>query len=136
MRLSITSNVPVVRQGLENLAKEMPTIGRRRMYDMMNRITRRMEEYPEERPYQTYVRTGKLGFGWQVIKQDRGYQVKNNVPYGKYVVGSAYGTGQAWMHVGRWQLLRDVVEDENKKLPQEIRDEIKLVARRNNVVVK
>jgi hypothetical protein len=136
MRLSITSNVPVVRQGLENLAKEMPTIGRRRMYDMMNRITRRMEEYPEERPYQTYIRTGNLGAAWQVVKLDKGYRVKNDVPYGKYVVGSAYGTGQAWMHVGRWQLLRDVVEDENKKLPEEIRDEIKLVARRNNVVVK
>ena len=95
-----------------------------------------MEEYPEKRPYQNYVRTGRLGFGWQVIKQDLGYQVKNNVPYGKYVVGSAYGTGQAWMHRGRWQLLRDVVEDENKKFPDEIRDEIKLVARRNNVVVK
>lgn len=135
MKLSITSNVPVVRQGLENLNKAMPTIGRRRMYDMMNRITRKMEEYPAERPGQTYVRTGKLYGGWGVTKLDEGYRVYNNVKYTKWVVGNAYGQSQAWMHKGRWQVFRDVVDAETEKLPEEIRDEINTVARRNNIKV-
>jgi hypothetical protein len=96
----------------------------------MNRITRNMEGYPPERPRQTYVRTGRLGRRWNVKRLDEGYTVSNSTPYTKFVVGSAYGTDQAWMHVGRWQLFRDVVDMEVDKLPQEISDAVIMVARR------
>jgi hypothetical protein len=134
--MQITINlkgVDIVRQGLQNLASEIPQVGRRQIYDNMNLITRDMEAYPEERPGQKYIRTGRLGFSWYIKNVDQGYMVYNPTPYGKYVVGNAYGQGQAWMHEGRWQLFRDVVEHNVSKLAQEIRDAIMLVARRNNL---
>ena len=136
MQLTITSNVGLVRQGLQDLGAEIPKIGRRKVFDAMNRITREMEGYPPERPGQTYVRTGRLGFSWDVKRLDDGYVITNNARsrygqyYAQYVVGNAYGTGQAWMHVGRWQVFRDVVDAEMAKLPQAVADAIEMVARR------
>ena len=135
MQLTIKSNVGLVRQGLQDLSGEPVKIGRRKIYEAMNRITREMEGYPSERPNQTYVRTGNYGASWKVDSLDDGYRVSNNVTfkgraYAKYVGGDAYGLSQAWMHAGRWPLFRDVVEKEVVKLPQEIANEIDLVARR------
>ena len=136
MQISIkTKNAEVVRQGLEDLSAELPRIGRRRLYAAMNRITREMEGYPPERPGQRYKRTGLLGASWDVKRLDNGYMITNDArrkgrTYGHYVVGDAYGAGQAWMHKGRWPKLRDVVDAEIEKLPDAVSDEIKLVARR------
>jgi hypothetical protein len=137
MRLSIQiKNAELVRQGLEDLEAEVPKIGRRKIYDAMNRITREMEGYPAERPGQRYKRTGNLGFSWDVKKIERGYVVENTAKdkrgrlYGKWVVGDAYGKKQAWMHRGRWPLLRDVVEKEIDGLPKAIANEITTVSRR------
>jgi hypothetical protein len=130
MQISITFDGKLVRQGLEDLSKEVPDIGRRKIFEAMNRITRNMEGYPPERPGQSYTRTGRLGFNWQVKRLDDGYTVANPTPYAKYVVGNAYGTDQAWMHVGRWQLFRNVVDMEVNNLPQEISEAVVMVARR------
>lgn len=135
MQITIESNVGLVRQGLQDLQAEIPKIGRRRIYDAMNRITREMEGYPRERPRQKYVRTGNLGASWKVKRTESGYVIENDARrrgrrYTRYVVGDAYGTGQAWMHAGRWPLFRDVVDNEIAKMPQEVADEIDLVARR------
>ena len=136
MQLTIKSNVGLVRQGLQDLSAEIPKIGRRRIYDAMNRITREMEGYPGERPNQRYVRTGNLGASWRVDRLDDGYRISNFARgpkgrlYTRYVVGDAYGLGQAWMHRGRWQLFRDVADAEIEKLPAEVVKEIDMVARR------
>ena len=137
-QISITTNAPLVRQGLENLAAEIPQVGRRRIYNTSNRVLVRMRKYPKERKNQKYIRRYRLQRNWKLKKLETGYTVINNTPYTKYVVGTAYGTEQAWMHVStdqgkRWQLLRDEVEAEIKTLPEEIEDEIKLVARRNKL---
>ncbi|HBU28385.1 MAG TPA: hypothetical protein DEB56_00725 [Thiobacillus sp.] len=135
MQLTIKSNADLVRQGLQDLSSQPVKIGRRKIFDAMNRITREMEGYPGERPGQRYIRTGNLGASWQVRRLEDGYQIYNNAShkgrrYARYVVGDAYGQGQAWMHSGRWQLFRDVVEDEIDKLPEEVANELDLVARR------
>jgi hypothetical protein len=149
--LKISFEDGLVRQGLEDLAGEFPKIGRRRIYDMVNRITRTMEAYPPERAGQSrigyhlklgrvfiatgYRRTGKLGRSWKVDRNDDGYSIRNTAernghPYPRFVVGDAYGTGQAWMHRGRWLVFRDVVDKEVEKLPKEVADEVVMVARR------
>ncbi len=133
--LSIITNAALVRQGLQNLRSEIPKIGRRKIYDAMNRITRKMEAYPAERASQKYVRTGRLGRSWKVKRLDNGYIISSDArkrgrSYSRYVVGTSYGTGQAWMHVGRWQKLRDVAEEEIAGLPPEIEREINMVSRR------
>jgi hypothetical protein len=126
----------MVRQGLENLSAELPLIGRRRIRTVMNRVVRRMQAYPAQRSGQRYVRTGRLFSHWKIEEIERGYSVENTAAgpngkaYAKYVVGDAYGTGQAWMHAGRWDVFRDVMEEELQVLPDEIHDEIILVARR------
>lgn len=154
MKLSITlGRGELVRQGLQDLNAEVPQIGRRGIRTVMERIKRRMQAYPPERPGQSrtgshavlgttyiavrYRRTGRLGRSW-VIERDgnTGYIIKNDARnrygrrYTRYVVGDAYGQSQAWMHQGRWQVLRDVVEEELAKLPPQIENEITMVARR------
>ena len=135
MQLNITSNVGLVRQGMQDLESEPIKIGRRRIYDAMNRITREMEGYPGERPQQKYRRTGRLGASWRVGKLSDGYQITNDARgpggrrYARFVVGDARGIGQAWMHQARWPLFRNVVDAEIEKLPQEVAQEIEMVAR-------
>lgn len=155
MQISVTTNAPLVRQGLENLTAELPKIGRRRIRTMMERVKRKMQAYPPEPAGQSvssshpvlgtifhgaagrYRRTGRLGQSWVIedAGSGSGYKISNDASnrgrrYGHYVVGDAYGTGQAWMHQGRWQKLRDVVDEEVAKLPPEVEKEINMVARR------
>jgi hypothetical protein len=130
-QLSITVlNADIVRKGLQDLSAEIPKIGRLQIYQTEQAIVRRMKEYPPPPPASTYIRTGTLGAGWMITSNTNGYTISNNTPYTKYVVGNAYGLEQAWMHQGRWQLLRDVQDEEVAKLPPAIESEISTVARR------
>jgi hypothetical protein len=130
-QLSITvTGAEIVRKGLQDLSAEIPKIGRQQIYRTAQAIVREMKLYPPAPPMSTYVRTGTLGAGWSIESKTDGYTIRNDTPYTKYVVGNAYGLEQAWMHQGRWQLQRDVTENEVSKLPEEIVREIELVARR------
>lgn len=124
----------VVRKGLENLESEIPKVGRLNIWEFMKRIMRRMKLYPPKRSGQKYVRTFRLQRGWQLKKIGQmAYRLTNKTPYTKWVVGSAYGTNQAWMHVGRWKTLRDVSDEELKKLPEAISKSLKTVSRRGGL---
>lgn len=129
LSISVTG-ANIVRQGLQDLSAEIPQIGRLQIYRTEQAIVRRMKVYPPERPGQSYIRTGTLGGGWTITPNTNGYTIRNDTPYTKYVVGNAYGLEQAWMHQGRWNLLRDVSDDEVAKLPAEIDNNISQVARR------
>jgi hypothetical protein len=120
----------LVRRGLQDLSAEIPKIGRLQIYQTAQAIVRRMKVYPPPPTYSTYVRTGRLGAGWMITPNTNGYTTRNDTPYTKYVVGNAYGLEQAWMHQGRWNLLRDVQDEEVAKLPKAIEEEITVVARR------
>ena len=138
-QLSLTvTNAELVRMGLQNLAAEVPKIGQGQIWNSAQAIVKRMKQYPPERINQRYRRTGTLGYGWGVLKKNNGYTVQNDTPYTKYVVGNAYGLEQAWMHVStdqgkRWNVLRDVVEEEVNLLPKAINEEIDMVARRSGL---
>lgn len=130
-QLSIqVTGAELVRKGLQDLGAEIPKIGRLQIYQTSQAIIRTMKTYPPPPATSTYIRTGTLGAGWMVVPRNDGYTVRNDTPYTKYVVGNAYGLEQAWMHQGRWQLLRDVTEEEVSKLPPEIDNQITMVARR------
>ncbi len=152
MRLTITSNVGLVRQGLEDLSADVPKIGRRRIYNTMLRIRSELRKPGEPVTYpikwdsdlQRIAFFASDGFGkgiptrrtgtyvakYRIVRADNGYAIENTTRYGKYVGGSAYGTGQSRIHAGRWKLMRDVVDAQVAELPQEIVDEIEMVARR------
>jgi hypothetical protein len=130
-QLSITAQgANIVRQGLQDLSKEIPDIGRLQIYRTAQAIVKRMKDYPPPPFGSSYIRTGRLGGGWNITRRSNGYTIRNSTTYTKYVVGNAYGLEQAWMHVGRWQVFRDVNDEEVKKLPAEIEKEIVQVARR------
>jgi hypothetical protein len=147
MRISITVDGELVRQGLEDIQAEIPKIGRRRLRTIANRVVRIEQAYPPERPNQTYVRTGNFFSHWEIKeitegKKSIGYMIENRArnkrgrEYGRFVVGDAYGASQAWMHRGRWSLLRDVIDEQVKKLPPQIADDIVMVARREGFEAK
>lgn len=151
-QITVKVKTELVRQGLEDLNAEIPQVGRRRIRTVMDRIKRRMEEYPPEPAHRMKTahhsilgtiitktgRTGLMGRSWRINQLSTGYTLENTAQrkgraYSGYVVGDAYGTGQAWMHQGRWNLFRDVVDEEVEKLPDEIGDEIMMVARRDGL---
>lgn len=104
----------------------------------MNRVVRQMQTYPPERPGQQYVRTGRLFYSWKVEEIPNGYALENRASrrgreYAGYVIGDAYGGGQAWMHVGRWETLRDVTKEQLRALPDEVEGDVIMVARRGGL---
>ena len=128
----------IVRKGLENLAAETPKVSRRRIYNTMLKIRTRLKTYPPPRRGQRYIRTFRLQRGWNIKQANNGYSINNATSYTKFVVGDAFGTSQAWMHIStdqgpRWPLMRNVFDDEVKKLPKEIEGDIKVVARRGGL---
>lgn len=130
-QLSITlKNAEFVRKGLQDLAAEIPKVGKQQIWHTAQAIVRRMKVYPPPPAASTYIRTFTLMGGWTITPNTNGYTTRNDTPYTKYVVGNAYGLEQAWMHQGRWNLLRDVQDEEVAKLPPEIEKEISAVARR------
>ena len=155
-RISIrTNNLKVVRQGLENFAGDVPTVGRRRLRTVTERIKRRLQEYPGERSGQSvrvahgtlgtiikavrYRRTGNYGRGWVISNRQDGYEIRNDVRnkrgrrYARYVGGDAQGKGQAWMHKGRWGLFRTIVNEETARLPQEVSNDLSIAARKRRL---
>jgi hypothetical protein len=155
IQLSVQVRGQLVRKGLQDLTAEIPLVGRQQMRTVAERIKRRMQTYPDEPEGQSvaethsvlgtvfktargrYRRTGLLGRSWVIeqLPDNKGYKISNNAarkgrPYPQFVVGDAYGLRQAKIHQGRWNLFRDVTERETARLPQDITEQISLVARR------
>lgn len=126
----------ITRRGLEDLGAEIPRIGRSRIRKTLDRIVKIMRIEPPPPAGSTYIRTGKLKRGWKIERLGAiGYKILNRArfrgrAYVKYVVGSATGEKQAWMHRGRWKLFRNVVDAEGAKLPREVAKHITLKARK------
>lgn len=149
------------RQGLENLAKEIPVIGAQRIYEALKRAQDQLKQpgkrvtYPihwdSERQRRAYFasegfgrgipthRTGAYERGWTIrrnpssARAQAGYSLVNRSPYARYVGGSAYGEGQSSIHRGRWIMVRTVVEKAVAGLPRSIEDHIGMVARREGL---
>ena len=156
MRLSVTvKNAELVRTGLENLALEIPLIGRRQIYNSMRKIRAIVNKpgkainYPvkwdSEKQRRAYFatdgfgrgiptkRTGAYIEGWNIVSTDRGYILTNQTPGAIYLSGGAYGNRQSNIHKGRWPILRDAADEVIATLPEEISAEINMVTRREGL---
>lgn len=128
-------NAELVGKGLANIRAEIPRISQRTIEKAANAIIKIMRVYPAPPAGSRYVRTYRLRDAWKAKRSITGYTVmadpvsRYGTHYGRYVVGYADATGQAWMHVGRWNLLRDVVEQQVEKLPPMVEEHVRLVAR-------
>ena len=153
-QLTIKIRGEVVRQGLQDLSAELPKIGRRQIRDMMNRVVRKMQEYPPEPAHRTrsanhsvlgliYTKTGRTGRyykSWKIEQVTNGYKLSNTAEnrgfnYAIKVGGDAYGQRQGTWNGGSmkaygWKLTRDVMDEEVEKMPDAVEKEIVMVARR------
>jgi len=94
-----------------------------------------LRTYPPELPDQRYIRTGKryratrveyLGGQSYRLISDPSYKGRSADPY---VLGDAYGQGQARIHQGRWRLLKDAVEASIERILARVREEFnKIIA--------
>lgn len=129
-------NAKLVQKGLSNIRAEIPRISANTIKKVAEKIVKRMRDYPPERPGQKYVRTFRLRDSFKISSTSTGFTVKANPTsprgkkYGRYVIGTFDGGigngGQAWMHVGRWLLFRDVAEYEVSLLPPAVEEHIRM----------
>jgi hypothetical protein len=68
------------------------------------------DKYAPPPPNSRYIRTGRLGRGYGLMRHGLAVRIFNLTPYTGYVVGDAEGRGQAGIHQGRWWLARQRVE--------------------------
>ena len=82
------------------------------MHRSVLRLQRDMAQYPSPPAGSTYRRTGTLGRRWTTDVNVTAHGIRgavgNNTPYAPWVQAEAF---QAWMHRGRWQTDRDVLDD-------------------------
>jgi hypothetical protein len=157
---SFKTTAPLVRKGLENLGRDIPLVSRKRLYDIGRDIKKRMSKpglptpYPDplnwDSPQQRakfyatngfgggipYVRKGEYESSWVLERLENGYALKNPSKGAIYISGGAKGNRQSKIHAGRWELLRDVFEEETANLPEKILKDLKVVARQEGFKVK
>ena len=156
MQLSIQVHGELVRNGLQNLDAEIPKVSRLAIYRTSQRIQQRMKKagakpshpipWVSDKQRKAFYasegfgggiphrRSGRYTEAWKIIqKGNTGYTVLNDSPGAKFIGGNAYGLEQSPIHAGRWPLFRDEAEAEINNLPQEIANEISMVARRNGL---
>jgi hypothetical protein len=151
-----TVNAKLVRQGLEDLEKEIPEIGRKRIFDAMRRIRSRLATKPRRPTYPIkwdserqrryvlmllmrqdnlpYRPTGRYEKNWEIVKTENGYTIENDAPFAKYASGDFRGMGQSRIHQGRRPLMMVVVENEIQELPQEIDNAITYYGRGRGLI--
>jgi hypothetical protein len=78
-----------------------------------------------------YQRTGRYGDSWLVEKIKDGYRLRSTYPAAKFVAGGALNPEQQYhIHKTRWIPLRVAMEEAIRELPEDIRDNVVLAARR------
>lgn len=134
--INVTVEGQIVRQGLQNLAAEVPRVGRRQIYLAVLHIRTRMRAgYSSVARSPNYTRTRGLWSAWTIERLSQGYTIwadpksSSGRSYAHYVVGDSEGHGQAWMHIGNWPVFRVVVDEEVSRLPREIERQIEITAR-------
>ncbi|MCZ2112682.1 MAG: hypothetical protein LC131_02335 [Anaerolineae bacterium] len=82
------------------------------------------ENYVPPPPNSRYIRTGKLGRGWGLMREGRGrVRLFNHVGYAQHVVGDGSGKRQA-RRMGHWWIGRKRIEERLPRLMVRFRDEI------------
>lgn len=146
----------VVRQGLEDLDKAIPDIGRKRIYAAMVRIRRRLAAHVRRPTYPIdwdsdkqrrfvlallrrqgnlpYRPTGRYEKNWQIVKQENGYSIENDTGFAKYLSGDFRGQSQSHIHEGRRVLMVRAVEEEAQDLPEQVDEAITYYGRGLGVI--
>jgi hypothetical protein len=119
------------RKTLKDLVRKVNKLPFDFIRSSMESVVKVMQKYPRKRPFQKYIRTDTFKNAWELNRTPSYFEIKNfaeqkGIVYPSYVVGDATGQGQAWMHVGRWKVFRQVFEDVFSRLPKSIYDRLKV----------
>ena len=150
--LVVEDNAEVVRQGLQNLGRDMPQVGRLGIFRTAQAIVTRLHNtdgapsstpvmWDSDRQRKAYfasngfgggvptVRTGDTKRAWQLVRLDNGYSIYNSTPAAGHVYGDINGKGQSRIHEGRWVLFQDIVfELIDERLTDDVIAELRLYA--------
>lgn len=157
MTSSITVDIrgTLVRQGLQNLAGELPEIGRLRIYRAAQSIQTSMKvegkkptypiQWDSEKQRRAFFASKGFGGGiphvrtktyiraWTLTKLGEiGYRVANASKGAEAIAGDALGR-QSKIHVGRWPAFRPVIDKELSMLPSMIQKDIQVAIQKQGL---
>ena len=137
----------MVRMGLQNLAAEIPQVGRLGVYRTAQRIVSRLKQPGSPISYPVHwdsdkqrvaffasggfgrgiptVRSGETNGAWTLTSLSNGYEIDNQSSGSLFVYGDLFGRGQSLIHKDRWPLFKDVVDDEVGNLPDDVGAELR-----------
>jgi len=146
-----TRGAELVRQGLQDLEREIPLIGRQGIYDLMLDVRAIMRNpgvppsYPihwdsdkqrrfvlamlREAGNLPYRRTDALPRAWDIERLPAGYRLYNPKEAAVYLYGNYEGARQSRIHEGRHPVAQEIIELGLSRLPQEIEQHISYYAR-------
>ena len=137
----------MVRMGLQNLAAELPQVGRLGVYRTAQRIVSRLKQPGSPISYPVHwdsdkqrvaffasggfgrgiptVRSGETNGAWTLTSLSNGYEIDNQSNGSLFVYGDLFGRGQSLIHKDRWPLFKDVVDEQIFWLPQDVGAELR-----------
>ena len=157
LTVKVGPGAKLVRQGLQNLSKEVKDVGRLGVYRTMQRIQTRMKEEGNKRDTSPinwdsdkqrkaffatdgfgggipHRRTGEYQQGWRIVKTDNGYMIVNKGRAAPFVGGDAFGLVHSGINTPQqWPKFRDTVDEELKQLPEDVRAELRIAKRRSGI---
>jgi len=121
MQLTTTiTNAGNVKLGISSVGRAIPKLTRRRLESWLRIVMKIAVPYNGGTSYSVplrgYTRTGELGRRTRVEageNQTGVYgRIVSDAKHSVYVIGNSEGDGQASVHDGYWQTLRDVLDHE------------------------
>lgn len=111
MSVNVTiPNLPNVQQAIARIPGKLGAALRSASAQARRLLVSELTAYPAPPPGSRYVRTGRLGRGWErsaPIAGGKGFQLVNPVAYAGFVQGDR----QAHMHVGRWKAASQIAHE-------------------------
>jgi len=131
------TNAGNVKLGLRKVGQAIPRLTRRRLESWLRVVMKIAVPYNGGTSYSVplrgYVRTGELGRRTRVESGDNQTgvygRIVSDAKHSVYVIGNALGEGQAEIHSGFWQALRDVLDNEIVSLLDQMEGDMSDAAR-------
>jgi hypothetical protein len=111
-------NRDFVLRALQNIQYMLPELTSKEAERVAKASVKKAQNYPPAPFGSTYIRTYEFKNAWEVSQYGAyGYEIYNDANqfgslYPVYVMGNDLGQGQAGVHSGNWELIRDVVDYE------------------------
>lgn len=145
IQMTIKADTDIVRQGLEDLSREIPRIGRQRIYEALRHAQGILKaaksrpgspiQWDTEKQRKAFFASDGFGRGiptrrtgrsnrWDLVRSGDGWMLSNPTDYAGYLYGHYDGGGQSRIFRADYPLFQGVVENEVTALPPDIEQHI------------